>query len=255
MTDSSLTDILLWAVLPYVMVGIFVTGVAWRYRYDQFGWTTRSSELYESRLLRIGSPLFHFGLVFVVAGHVLGLIIPDEWTTALGVTETRYHYVAYVLGGLAGFCTLVGIAILLYRRRTKGPVFMATTRNDKMMYLVLVATICAGLWTTVAANSLHQGYNYRETIGPWFRGLFILQPEIHLIASAPLTYQVHALIGIVLFILWPFTRLVHAFSAPVKYLFRPYIVYRSRDVGGAPRTETPGRGWDVGATRPPRTSP
>ncbi len=94
MTDSSLTDILLWAVLPYVMVGIFVTGVAWRYRYDQFGWTTRSSELYESRLLRIGSPLFHFGLVFVVAGHVLGLIIPDEWTAALGVTETRYHYVA-----------------------------------------------------------------------------------------------------------------------------------------------------------------
>ncbi|NKV85388.1 respiratory nitrate reductase subunit gamma, partial [Rhodococcus hoagii] len=150
-------------------------------------------------------PLFHFGLVFVVAGHVLGLIIPDEWTAALGVTETRYHYVAYVLAASPASAPSWGIAILLYRRRTKGPVFMATTRNDKMMYLVLVATICAGLWTTVAANSLHQATTTARPSGPGSAACFILQPEIHLIASAPLTYQVHALIGIVLFILWPFT--------------------------------------------------
>ena len=76
-------DVLLWGVLPYVMVVVLVGGTIWRYRYDKFGWTTRSSELHESRLLRIGSPLFHFGLLVVIVGHVIGLIIPKSWTDAV----------------------------------------------------------------------------------------------------------------------------------------------------------------------------
>src|SRR5687768_11610932 len=128
---------LLWGVLPYVTIAILIGGTVWRYRYDQFGWTTRSSELYESRLLRIGSPLFHFGILVVVIGHVIGLVIPQSWTSAAGLSETAYHIQALVLGGVVGFATLVGVAILIYRRRTTGPVFMATTRNDKTMYVVL----------------------------------------------------------------------------------------------------------------------
>ncbi len=83
-------DVVLWGVLPYLVVVTFVGGLIWRYRYDQFGWTTRSSQLYESRLLRIGSPLFHFGLLFVIIGHVVGLLIPESWTDAIGVTEDMY---------------------------------------------------------------------------------------------------------------------------------------------------------------------
>ena len=75
-------SLLLWGVLPYVMVAVLVGGLIWRYRYDQFGWTTRSSQLYESRLLRIGSPLFHFGILVVIVGHVAGLVIPKAWTDA-----------------------------------------------------------------------------------------------------------------------------------------------------------------------------
>ena len=128
-------DVLLWGVLPYVMVAVLVGGTIWRYRYDKFGWTTRSSELYESRLLRIGSPLFHFGLLVVIVGHVIGLIIPKSWTDAVGLSQEAYHLQALLLGAVAGFSTLVGIGILIYRRRTTGPVFMATTRNDKLMYV------------------------------------------------------------------------------------------------------------------------
>ena len=142
-------NVFLWGVLPYVMMAILVGGLIWRYRYDQFGWTTRSSQLYESRLLRIGSPLFHFGILVVIVGHVGGLIIPKSWTEAVGVTEGIYHFNALALGSVAGVCTLVGILILIYRRRTTGPVFMATTKNDKGMYVVLVAAIVAGLATTV----------------------------------------------------------------------------------------------------------
>ncbi|MEU2109928.1 respiratory nitrate reductase subunit gamma [Streptomyces sp. NPDC019507] len=236
-------DILLWGVLPYVTVVILVGGSVWRYRYDQFGWTTRSSELYESRLLRIGSPLFHFGILVVVIGHVIGLVIPESWTSAIGLSETAYHVQALLLGGIAGIATLAGAAILIYRRRTTGPVFMATTRNDKTMYVVLVAAIVAGLATTLlGAGVVGEEHNYRETVSPWFRSVFALQPDIDAMSAAPLSFQVHALIGMLLFAIWPFTRLVHAFAAPVGYLFRPYIVYRSRSAG-VPSRE-PRRGWE-----------
>jgi nitrate reductase gamma subunit len=77
----------LWGVLPYLCIACLVGGTIWRYRYDKFGWTTRSSQLYESRLLRIGSPLFHFGILLVFFGHVGGLVIPESWTDAVGVSE------------------------------------------------------------------------------------------------------------------------------------------------------------------------
>ena len=236
-------SVLLWGILPYVMVAVLVGGLIWRYRYDQFGWTTRSSQLYESRLLRIGSPLFHFGILVVVIGHVAGLLIPKAWTEALGVSEDLYHVMALGLGSIAGFATLVGVVILIYRRRTTGPVFMATTKNDKTMYVVLVAAIVAGLATTViSVFGPHEEVTYRDTVSPWFRSLFVFQPDIQATSEASLAFQVHTLIGMALFIIWPFTRLVHAFTAPVHYLFRPYIVYRSRD--GRPSTSGGiRRGW------------
>ena len=81
---SALMDIVLWGVLPYLVLALLVGGTIWRYRYDKFGWTTRSSQLYESRLLRIGSPLFHFGILLVLVGHIGGLVIPESWTEAVG---------------------------------------------------------------------------------------------------------------------------------------------------------------------------
>lgn len=235
-------DVVLWGVLPYVTLAILAGGTVWRYRYDKFGWTTRSSQLYESRLLRIGSPLFHFGLLVVIVGHVIGLLIPKSWTDAVGLSQEAYHLQALLLGTIAGISTLAGIGILIYRRRTTGPVFMATTRNDKLMYVVLVAAIVAGLATTLLGASGGDEHNYRLTVSPWFRSLFVLQPDIEAMSRAALSFHLHALIGMVLFAIWPFTRLVHAFTAPVQYLFRPYIVYRSRDAGSATRTAR--RGWE-----------
>jgi nitrate reductase gamma subunit len=241
----STLDVLLWTVLPYVTIAVLAIGLWWRYRYDRFGWTTRSSQLYERRLLRIASPLFHLGILAVVGGHAVGLLIPSAWTDALGVSEDAYHAFALGLGGVAGFCTLVGVALLIYRRRTTGPVFMATTVNDKTMYVFLVAAIATGLLTTmVGAGLVGTGHDYREDVSPWFRSIFLLQPQGELMADAPLSFQLHALAGMALFLIWPFTRLVHAFSAPVGYLFRPYIVYRSREEEAGVGSRAPRRGWD-----------
>jgi nitrate reductase gamma subunit len=237
-------DFLLWVALPYVTIAIFLVGMFWRYRYDKFGWTTRSSQLYERKLIRIASPLFHIGLLAVVGGHIIGLLIPESWTHALGLSETAYHVIAVGLGLVAGICTLVGIALLIYRRRTVGPVFSATTNNDKFMYIFLVAAILLGLLTTfLAAGFIDHSYNYRDTVSVWFRSIFLLNPQPELMAEAPLYFRVHAVAGLLVFIIWPFTRLVHAFSAPLLYAFRPYVIYRDRGQHD-PGSREARRGWE-----------
>ena len=239
-------DLFLWDVLPYITIAVLVVGVWWRFRYDRFGWTTRSSQLYEGSLLRIASPLFHLGILAVVGGHVVGLLVPEAWTEWLGISEGLYHGFAVALGAIAGLATLAGVAMLIYRRRTTGPVFMATTKNDKVMYIFLVGAICLGLLTTmVGAGIIGDGHNYREDVSVWFRSILVLQPQGELMASAPPSFQVHAVAGMLLFMVWPFTRLVHAFSAPVGYLFRPYVVYRTKDAGlTGPQGHAPRRGWE-----------
>ncbi|MFG1703985.1 respiratory nitrate reductase subunit gamma [Nonomuraea sp. M3C6] len=218
---------LLWVISPYVTIVIFIGGLIWRHKYDRFGWTTRSSQLYEGPLLRIASPLFHYGLLFVIVGHVTGLLIPVSWTDAIGLSNDAYHVNALIWGGLAGLVILVALALLIYRRRTSGPVFLASTANDKTMYAVLAAAIVAGVVTTVA-GFVPSEVSYRITVGPWFRGVFTFQPDAEAMGRASVLYKAHTLIGMALIVLFPFSRLVHALTAPLGYLFRPYIVYRSR---------------------------
>ncbi|MFG2751311.1 respiratory nitrate reductase subunit gamma [Streptomyces xanthophaeus] len=237
-------DLLLWGVLPYVSVALLIAGTAWRARFDAFGWTSRSSQLHESRLLRIGSPLFHFGMLFVVLGHVVGLLIPMSWTDALGLSDHAYHLLAVSTGAVAGVAAAVGIAVLVHRRFTVPAVRRATHKSDHLMYTVLLGAIVLGLTATVLnSTGMTDGYNYREGISVWFRSLFTFQPDYRLMAGAPLAFRLHVLFGFTLFALIPYSRLVHMFSAPLKYLFRPYVVYRRRDPGQlANRPEK--RGWE-----------
>ena len=237
--------VFLWVIFPYVCLTVFVVGHYWRYRYDKFGWTTRSSQLYENRLLRLGSPLFHFGMLGVVVGHLVGLAVPESWTNGVGIGNHLYHWAALVGGIVAGLATVVGLAILIYRRRTVGPVFSATTRMDKTMYVFLAGVIVLGIWNTLSGAAFLFGgheYDYREGVSVWFRQFWSFHPDPDLMHAAPLSFQSHLLVACVLFALWPFTRLVHVFSAPVGYVTRPYIVYRSRDDQlGQHRTR---RGWE-----------
>ena len=241
---TTTADTLLWVVIPYVCLAFFVLGHVWRYRYDKFGWTTRSSQLYERRLLRWASPLFHFGILAVFLGHVMGLGIPKSWTEAVGMSEEVYHFLAVTIGAIAGFSTVVGLVLLIYRRRTVGPVFRATTRMDKVMYLVLAVVIFLGMWNTIIGSILNLGghYDYRDGVSVWFRGIFRFDLHPELMADAPLGFQLHGMAAMLLFALWPFTRLVHVFSAPVGYLWRPYVVYRSRSDRLGARQARPG--WE-----------
>ena len=241
-------NVFLFGVLPYLSALLLIGGLWYRYRFDQFGWTSRSSQMYEGTILKVASPVFHFALLGILAGHIIGLFIPKAWTDAIGITQRVYHLFAVGIGGLAGVLCIGALVVLIWRRRTNARVFAATTANDKMMYVILGATLVFGMVATLFGGQDSAGHevNYRETVSVWFRSLFIFQPDIDAMAAATTPFKVHVIVALVLFAILPLTRLVHAFAVPLQYLFRPYVVYRSRgQVGGSDGSGRPTNSWQT----------
>jgi nitrate reductase gamma subunit len=209
---------LLWLVLPYLALAVFVLGHVWRWRHDQFGWTTFTTQLVENRLLRLGSPLLHLGAVAVFVGHVLGLLVPRGWTAAIGLSDTRFHAISVIAGTLAGVALLAGLTLLVVRRVLIGRVRRTTTVMDVVMYVLLGTVVLLGVWATVGLNVFGAAHDYRTTVAVWFRGLVLLRPDPSLMAGAAWLFQLHVLAALGLFAIWPFTRLVHVWSVPIGVL-------------------------------------
>ncbi|MCY7990885.1 respiratory nitrate reductase subunit gamma [Bacillus haynesii] len=218
---------ILWVILPYIVITIFIGGHLYRYQHDQFGWTAKSSEMLEKKKLALGSSLFHWGIFFVIGGHVMGILIPESLYQALGVSEHMYHKIAIGFGLPAGIAALSGLLILTYRRFTDKRIRKTSSAGDFITLVALLFVMTTGLAATFL-NIDSKGFDYRTTIGPWFRNIFLFKPDAGLMASVPLWFKLHIIMGYVIFIVWPFTRLVHVFSMPLKYLTRSYVVYRKR---------------------------
>ena len=223
--------LLLWVALPYAAIAIFLAGHVWRYRTDQYGWTSRSTQILESRWLKWGSPLFHFGALAAIGGHVLGMLVPESWTSAVGVSEDGYHLLSATAGTLAGVACGAGLVLLMWRRVASPRVRVTTTRTDMLVYALLALVIGLGLTETIGKNVLGGGYDYRSTVGVWFRSVVFLHPEPDAMVGAPILYQLHAVAAWLVLLVWPFSRLVHAWSIPLQYVGRPYILYRRRYQG------------------------
>ncbi len=224
-------DQFLWVIVPYLALAVFIGGHIFRYNYDQFGWTAKSSEVLEKKKLRWGSILFHWGILFVIAGHIMGILIPAGVYEAMGVNEHAYHYIA-IAGGLpAGIAAAIGLAIFIYRRYTVKRVRRTSSTGDWVALIFLAVVMGSGLSATFA-NIDSNGFDYRTTIGPWFRGLFLLSPDASLMETVPLWFKFHITAAFGLFASWPFTRLVHFFSIPIRYMRRSYVVYRKREPVG-----------------------
>ena len=232
-----------WVILPYLALATFVVGHVWRWRYDQFGWTSRSTQLQERRLLKWGAPLFHYATFAAIGGHVLGILIPRSWTEAIGIPDSIYRWFSAIPGALAAVGVIVGVAMLAYRRTLIPRVRATTSPVDWVALIVLGIVIVLGAIPTIGINLFGGGYEYRNTVSVWFRSLFAGDPNVHAVTSAPIMYQVHATAAWAIFAVWPFSRLVHAWSYPLWYLWRPYVVIRSR-VGTPPAEPgTGGRQW------------
>jgi nitrate reductase gamma subunit len=220
-------QVLLYAILPYAALAAFVVGHIWRYRRDQYHWTTRSTQLLESRALRYGSIAFHFGAFAAIGGHVLGVLVPASWTDAVGIDEDAYHVISAIGGLTAGIAVTAGLAILVWRRLHYPRVRVTTKRIDVAVFALLAAGILSGMAVTVL-NSVFVDIEYRATIAPWFRSLFTLDPDVAVMGEAHWVSQVHVSVVWLLYGLWPFSRLVHAWSIPVDWFRRSPILFRGR---------------------------
>lgn len=238
------SELFFWVILPYAAIAVFVVGHVWRYRRDQYTWTTRSTQLFESRALMVGSNLFHVGALAAIGGHVLGILVPYQWTRELGIDDDAYHVIAGVGGVLAGGAVVAGAAVLGWRRARYPRVRATTSRTDVWVFLLLAVTILTGMWATLSANWIGSEVEYRFTVAPWFRSLFTFDPDGALMSEVPFMFQLHVTLAWVLYASWPFSRLVHAWSVPLGYLRRSPVLYRSR-TGGRPRAAGP-LGSEVG---------
>ena len=220
---------LLWVIFPYAAGATFVVGTWWRYRADQFGWTSGSTQIFEQKILGWAGPAFHYGALAAVGGHVIGLMIPKSFPELIGMSESTYRWFSAIAGAVAGAVCVVGFVGLVYRRITNVRVRRTTSRTDLLVYFLLVVLIGLGCWMTFAHNLITKApYDYRDSMSLWWRSLFILQPDVAAVQDANTVYQVHAIIAWAFWAAFPFSRLVHAWSIPLQYLGRPYILYRRR---------------------------
>ena len=234
-------DVMLYAALPYAALAAFIVGHIWRYRRDQYRWTARSTQLLESRALRLGSIAFHFGALAAIGGHVLGILIPASWTEAAGIDEDLYHVISAVGGLTAGVAVTFGLIVLIFRRVRFPRVRVTTTRMDVALFALLAAAIVTGMAVTIL-NNVTEEIHYRESAAPWFRSLFALDPDIEAMSGAHWVLQTHVSLVWLLYGLWPFSRLVHAWSIPVDFFRRSPVLFRGR----------PGRPRPVPELRPAR---
>ncbi len=158
-------DLILWVAIPYIAITVFIVGHIWRWRRDQFTWTTRCTQLLEGRRLKWGAILFHVGLLAVIGGHILGILVPESFTRALGIPESAYHAMSVAAGTTSGVAMTVGFLLLALRHAQVARVRRTTTRMDIAVYIALAVMIIK-MYATVGVNLLGRGYDYRLTVGP-----------------------------------------------------------------------------------------
>src|SRR5690625_5261801 len=201
----------LWVIVPYLVLAVFVSGHLFRFQTGQFGWTAKSSEFLEKKSLKWSSRLCHWGIIFVFFGHVGGLLVPIEVYYALGVSDELYHSFAVWGGGLAGIAAVAGVVALLMRRFRNKRVRVTSSPGDFLVIVLLTVVIIAGLVATGANTVAESRFDYRTTINPCVRGLLTFTPDATLMQTVPLSFKIHVLAALLLFAVWPFTRLVHVF--------------------------------------------
>ncbi|WP_188205546.1 respiratory nitrate reductase subunit gamma [Alkalibacillus aidingensis] len=223
-----MTDIFWWVIFPYISITILIVGLIYRYAFNQLSWTAPSTEFLGKKSLRAGTLLFHWGIIFAFIGHLMGILVPIEVYVALGVSDSAYKFGAIYGGGFVGLMVMAGLIILLIRKATVDPVRVKTSFADYFTVLALLFVAGTGVYMTIIYNLTVVHYEYRLTIGPWFRSLFTLQPNYELMSAVPFIFKLHVISAFALFASIPFTHLVHMFSIPVKYPARPPQQYRSR---------------------------
>ena len=221
-------NLLLFGVYPYIALAICLIGSWARFDWSQYTWRAGSSQMLDGKGMRMASNLFHVGIIFVLAGHFVGLLTPHAIYHHVISTENK-QLLAMVSGGIFGILCLIGLVMLIKRRMTNPRIRATSSTSDIMILFVLLAQLILGLLTIVASTQ-HLDGSVMVMLGDWAQSVVTLQPlkAAQAIAPVGIIYKLHVFLGVTLFILFPFTRLVHIVSAPIWYLGRRYQIVRQK---------------------------
>jgi nitrate reductase gamma subunit len=226
---------------PYLCLTVFLIGSWVRFDREQYSWRTGSSQLLRRRQLMWGSNLFHVGILVIFLGHLVGLLTPIQMFDAIGISHGFKQWMAIVLGGVAGLMCLVGMTLLVHRRLVDPRIRATSSFGDIAILLLLYAQLVIGL-ATIAVSLQHLDGHEMVKFMSWAQGILTLQPGVSaLVADVNPLFKLHLFLGMTIFLVFPFTRLVHVWSAPIWYLGRSgYQVVRSnrprRPSGQRPHT-------------------
>jgi len=218
-----------FGIYPYIALTVLLVGSVARYETVPFTWKSSSSQLLRRKQLIMGSVLFHVGVLVIFAGHVVGLLTPIALFEALGISHEAKQTLAVLAGGIAGVMALVGGGMLLQRRWSDPRIRATSSFADIAILMLLLMQLVLGVGTiTVSLRHLDGGEMVKFMA--WAQGIFTFQAgAADNIAEVAFIFKLHLILGLTIFILFPFTRLVHMLSVPVRYLWRPgYQVVRSR---------------------------
>ena len=214
---------------PYLCLTVFLLGSLLRFDREQYTWKTGSSQLLRRRQLMWGSNLFHVGILVIFFGHFGGLLTPIWVFDMLGVPHGLKQVTAIVAGGIAGIACFVGITLLVHRRLFDPRIRRTSSFGDIAVLLMLYAQLILGLATIPVSMGHLDGHEMVKFMN-WAQGILTLRPDAAgFVADVNIVFKLHLMLGMTIFLVFPFTRLVHVWSAPVWYLGRKgYQVVRSK---------------------------
>ncbi len=232
----NILDTFWFGLYPYICLSVFFIGSLIRYDRDQYTWKSDSSQLLRHGQLRLGSNLFHVGVLFLFFGHLIGLLTPHFLYESI-LSAGDKQLLAMVSGGIAGVLAFIGITVLLYRRLGDERIRINSKPSDIALLVILWVQLALGL-ATIPLSAQHLDGSVMLLLADWAQRVVTFRAGgVDLVANLSWVYRVHMVLGMTIFLIFPFTRLVHIWSgfASVVYLPRAYQLVRSRRIGIRPR--------------------
>ncbi len=231
----------LFNVYPYICLAVFLMGSLARFDRDQYTWKSDSSQMLRAGQLRWGSNLFHIGILFLLFGHTVGLLTPHfmyEWL----ITAPQKQMLAIISGGTAGLVCFIGLSLLLHRRIADPRIRRTSHRTDLAILIILWVQLVLGLATLPASFSHRVDAHAMLVLADWAQRIVTFRPDAAGLVGLDWQFKVHMVLGMTIFLLFPFSRLVHVWSglASVAYLARPYQLVRARRLN-LPKKQQGGR--------------
>ncbi len=232
---SDWINTLIFGIYPYIALTVLAVGSMIRYDREPYGWRSGSSQLLRRKQLMVGSVLFHVGVLIVFFGHLIGLLTPIQIFDWMGVSHSFKQIMAIVVGGVAGAFALLGGLMLLHRRLFDARIRTTSSFGDIAILALLNIQLILGL-ATIFVSLQHLDGEEMVRLMNWAQGIFTFQSDAaSYVAGAHWLFKSHLFLGLTIFLVFPFTRLVHMLSAPIRYLWRPgYQVVRKRQTNFKP---------------------